>query len=436
MTEKFKSFFEGKRNVLILGFGREGSSTYRFLRKYFPGLSIGIADRNENLEVENNAVKLHLGKDYLQAFKAYDLIFKSPGVALGNLYEEMAEKLTSQTDLFLQLFGKQTIGITGTKGKSTTSTLVYHLIKSSGKDTVLVGNVGVPALDVLEQIHDKTQIVYELSAHQLEHVYHSPHIAALINLFPEHLDYFQDEKAYKKAKLNIFKYQGENDSAICGMPTETGRAIYTMKSVQEEIKALLGANISGMDLLEMAHLKGQHNLGNLLLALRVVQLIGIPAQDSYRHLFTFQPLPHRLELIGNFGGVEFYNDSISTVPQSTLAAVDSLKHPDALILGGFDRGLNYNEFIDSLKETSINYFFFLGKAGKRMFDIFQKAETNKKLFVVNRLEDIFEILVKTPQIKSCLLSPAAASYDQFSNFEYRGEHFRELAQQFGKKVGG
>lgn len=436
MTEKFKSFFEGKRSVLILGFGREGSSTYRFLRKYFPGLSIGIADRNENLEVEDNAVKLHLGKDYLQAFKAYDLIIKSPGVAVGNLYGEMAEKLTSQTDMFLQSFGKQTIGITGTKGKSTTSTLVHHLIKASGKEVILVGNVGVPALDLLEAIHDNTQIVYELSAHQLEHAHHSPHIAALINLFPEHLDYFQDQQAYQAAKLNIFKYQEYQDVAVCGTPVETGRAIYTMKSAQEEIRDLLGENISGPELLEMAHLKGQHNLGNLLFALRIVQFSGIPARDSYRHLFTFQPLPHRLEPIGNFGGIEFYNDSISTVPQSTLAAVSSLKHLDALILGGFDRGLDYTEFIDSLKESSVSYFFFLGKAGKRMYDIFQKTNKNKKLFLTEDLETVFEILAEIPQIKSCLLSPAAASYDQFFNFEYRGEHFRELAQQFGKKVGG
>jgi len=432
MTEKFKSFFEGKHNVLILGYGREGSSTLRFLKKYFPNLCVGIADRNENLWMKETDVKLHVGKDYLQAFKAYDLIFKSPGVVLGNRYAEMAEKFTSQTDLFLQVFGKQTIGITGTKGKSTIATLVYHLIKSSGEDAVLVGNVGVPALDLLEHIHEKTKIVYELSAHQLEHVHHSPHIAALINLFPEHLDYFMDEKAYRAAKLNIFKYQDENDIAVCGMPIETGRPTYTMKSVQEELKDLLGANIQGTELLGMAHLRGQHNLGNILLALRVVQLTGISARDSYRHLFTFQPLPHRLELIGNYGGIEFYNDSISTVPQSTLAAVESLKHLDALILGGYDRGLNYSEFIDSLKETGINYFFFLGKAGKRMFDIFQKAKTNKKLFVVNRLEDIFEILDKTPQIKSCLLSPAAASYDQFYNFEHRGDHFRMLAKDFKK----
>ncbi|MBE0650783.1 MAG: UDP-N-acetylmuramoyl-L-alanine--D-glutamate ligase [Bacteroidales bacterium] len=433
MTEKFNPFFEGKRNVLILGFGREGRSMFRFLQKYYPELPVGIADKNGNLNQEKDInASLHVGEDYLKALRDYDLIIKSPGVSIGNQEIDTSKKMTSQTELFLSVYGNQTIGITGTKGKSTTSTLVYHLLKSSGKDTLLLGNVGSPAFDSIEKINDKILIVYELSAHQLEHVHHSPHIAALLNIFPEHLDYFQDFNAYKTAKLNIFKYQVQDDIAVTGMPTETGRACYTMKSAQEEIEDLLGKDVSGSQLLEMAHLRGQHNLGNILLALRVVQAAGIPAKESYRHLFTFQPLPHRLEHIGEFGGIEFYNDSISTVPQSTMAAISSLGDLDAIILGGFDRGLDYSELVDFLRTSTINYLFFIGKAGIRMFDIFQSQSNNKKLFVVKRLEDVFEILEQTSDIKKCLLSPAAASYDQFTNFEHRGEHFKMLARQFSK----
>lgn len=430
MIEKFESLFKGKHSVLILGFGREGRSTFRFLQKYFPGLSIGIADRNENLDWADADANLYLGKDYLQSVRDYDLIFKSPGVSMGNLFRENAEKITSQTEMFLQIYRDQTIGITGTKGKSTTSTLVYHLIRSAGEDVLFVGNVGAPAFDALEQIQKKTHIVYELSAHQLEHVHDSPHIAALINFYPEHLDYFQDEQAYLAAKLNIFKFQREGDVALCGTPVNTGHPCYTMKTVAEEIEMLLGNDIPGSELLEIAHLKGNHNLGNVLLALRVVQAAGIPAPKSYRYLATFQPLPHRMEYIGTYGGIEFYNDSISTVPQSTMAAVASFENLDALILGGFDRGLDYSELVDFLGNSNVGYFFFLGKAGKRMHESFRKAEKDKKLFPAKRLEDVFEILGRTPQIKSCLLSPAAASYDQFSNFEHRGEHFRELAEHF------
>ena len=433
MKEKFNSFFSGKRRVLILGFGKEGRSTFRFLQKYYPELQVGIADQNGNLKDEKEVpAHLHLGEDYLKVVKDYDLIIKSPGVFMGSYYDEMAGKITSQTEIFLHIFGNQIIGITGTKGKSTTSTLVYHLIKSSGRDALLLGNVGSPAFDSIEKIKDETLIVYELSAHQLEHVHHSPHIATIINIFPEHLDYFKDQNTYQSAKLNIFKFQKKDDIALCGMPVETYCDFYTMKTPREEIETLLGRDISGSQLLEMAHLKGQHNLGNLLLALRVVQSAGIPAKEIYRYLATFQPLPHRLEHIGRFGDIDFYNDSISTVPQSTMAAIVSLEHLDALILGGFDRGLDYSELVDFLRESDVSHFFFLGQAGKRMYDLFQSKTSHKRLYAVKHLEEVFDILTKIPQIKICLLSPAAASYDQFTNFEHRGEHFRMLAQHFSK----
>lgn len=433
MKEKFDLFFDGKRNILILGFGREGRSSFRFLQKYYPELSVGIADQNGNLEQEKGiSAPLHVGNDYLKALKDYDLIIKSPGVSIGNHYSEIAGKITSQTEMFLHIFGNQTIGITGTKGKSTTSTLVHHLIKSSGRDALLLGNVGSPAFDSIEKIMDETLIVYELSAHQLEHVHHSPHIAAIINIFPEHLDYFQDQNSYLAAKLNIFKFQKIDGIAICGVSLPTNCDCYTLKSPREEIESLLGEGISGSQLLEMAHLKGQHNLGNILLALYIVQSAGILAKECFQHLSTFQPLPHRLEHIGKFGDIDFYNDSISTVPQSTMAAIASLDHLDALILGGFDRGLEYSELVEYLRKSDVCYFFFLGQAGKRMYDLFQTESTHKRLFAVKQLEDIFDILAKTPQIKSCLLSPAAASYDQFTNFEHRGEHFRMLAQHFTK----
>ncbi len=434
MKEKFDIFFEGKRNVLILGFGKEGRSTFRFLQEYYPELRLGIADQNGNLEQEKGiSAGFHVGKDYLKALDDYDLIIKSPGVSIGIRYNEMVGKITSQTEMFLQIFGGQTIGITGTKGKSTTSTLVYHLIKCSGKDVLLMGNVGSPAFDSLEKIQAETLIVYELSAHQLEHVHCSPHIAAIINLFPEHLDYFRDQNTYQYAKQNIFRFQKKGDMALCGIPVKTNCDCYIMKSPQEEIEILLGKEISGLQLLEMGHLKGQHNLRNFLLALRIVQSAGIPAKESYQYLSTFQPLPHRLEYIGRFGNINFYNDSISTVPQSTIAAIASLENLDALILGGFDRGLDYSELIDFLHESTVSHFFFLGLAGKRMYDMFLSKATDKKLHAVKQLENVFDILSKTPQIKSCLLSPAAASYDQFTNFEHRGDHFKMLAQHFSRQ---
>lgn len=431
MKEKFKLFFAGKQKILILGFGREGRSTYRFLTENFPELTLGIADRNEAIGKEEYlSARLYLGKNYLQAVHNYDLVIKSPGVFLGDFYNAGKLKTTSQTDMFLQIFGSQTIGVTGTKGKSTTAALIYHLLKSSGRDSLIMGNMGFPAFDSIEKIHSESLIVYELSAHQLEYVHHSTHIGVLLNLFPEHLDYFRDYESYQAAKLNIFNYQEESDIAICGQSITSIRNCYIMKKPEDELEYLVGGKITGSQLLQMSRLKGSHNLGNILIALRVVKLVGLSPKTALKYLSTFQPLPHRLEYVGCFGGVEFYNDSISTIPQSTMAAVSSLENTDVLILGGFDRGIDYSSLVDFLLNSDISHFFFLGKAGQRMYDLFQQDCTVKNLFKVACMEDVFEVLKISPEIHSCLLSPAAASYDQFHNFEHRGDIFKELAKTF------
>ncbi len=425
----FKEIFTEGKSVLILGFGKEGHSTFSFLSKHFPECKVGIADQNIRIADEGINVPLHLGKDYMQAVNDYDLIIKSPGIMLMDIPESTKEKITSQTDLFLRKFGRQTIGITGTKGKSTTVSLIYHLLKSTGRSTILMGNIGLPAFDFLEKIRKDDLIVYELSAHQLEFVHSSPHIAVLLNLFPEHLDFFRTFERYKQAKLNIFRYQQPGDSAYCGdnIPEFAGVCETTA-----DVEKVFSNNLKPQELLQRTGLKGEHNLKNILLTFSVLRCLGIPLEDLPRALSDFHALPHRLEYVGRFGGIDFYNDSISTVPQSTMAAVKSVDHVDTLILGGFDRGLDYTELVDFLMETDIKYFFFLGKAGERMLKLFRTKGSEQSLFPVDDLLAVFQQLQKLPQVSCCLLSPAAASYDQFHNFEHRGGLFKKLAEEFEK----
>ncbi len=421
----FKEIFTEGKSTLILGFGKEGRSTFSFLSKHFPGCKVGIADQNTQIADEEINTPLHLGKDYLQAINNYDLIIKSPGIILGDIPENTKEKITSQTDLFLHKFGRQTIGVTGTKGKSTTASLIYHLLKNTGKHAVLMGNIGLPAFDFIEKINADDLIVYELSAHQLELVHSSPHIAVLLNIFPEHLDYFGTFERYKRAKLNIFRFQKTGDNAFCGeeIPDMAGHC-ETAKSLKNGFRP--------EDLLLRCGLMGEHNLNNILLAFRVLHCLGIPLTLLPQALTGFNTLPHRLEYVGHFGGVDFYNDSISTVPQSTMAAVKSIPQVDTLILGGFDRGLDYKELVDFLTETEIKNIFFLGKAGERILKLFEATVNHKNLFPVVGLSDIFVQLQELQDVSCCLLSPAAASYDQFHNFEHRGDFFRKLAEKFGK----
>lgn len=407
----------GKR-ILILGFGREGKSTLHFLNKYLPDASVGVADKNPMEGVT------HSGEHYLEAIYDYDIVIKTPGISLKD-FDTKGVEITSQTDLFLSQFHHQTIGITGTKGKSTTTSLIYHLLKSSGRDAILTGNIGIPCLDVMEDIKPESIVVYELSAHQLEYVHNSPRVGVLLNVFEEHLDHFGSMMRYKSAKLNIMRHMGEDDIAVIH------------ESLLDDAWHLFVNNIvfSLFDISEFVDetalpLKGEHNLLNVKAALLACYAYdNTDCREFVPYLYTFKPLEHRLEPVGTFGGVSFYNDSISTIPQATIEACKALGHVDFLLLGGFDRGIEYSPLVDYLKENPVPHLLFTGKAGKRMMALMDGKRQTHKYY--NNMEEAFAYIAQYANTGDiCLLSPAAASYDQYKNFEERGAKFKALAKAY------
>jgi UDP-N-acetylmuramoylalanine--D-glutamate ligase len=406
----------GKR-ILILGFGREGRSTYTFLKKYLPDSVLAVADKNPLEGVT------HAGEDYLQAVYDYDIVVKTPGISLKD-FDAKGVEITSQTDLFLSQFHNQTIGISGTKGKSTTTSLIYHLLKESGRDAILTGNIGIPCFDIMEQIHEDSIVVYELSAHQLEYVHNSPRVGVLLNVFEEHLDHFGTFERYKHAKFNLLRYMGADDYAVV-------HDSLLMETLE------LGVNnvtFSRMDLEideEALPILGTHNLMNAKAALCACAAYGIDVQELIPHLYTFNPLEHRLELVGVFGGVTFVNDSISTIPQAAIAACQTLGRVDFLLLGGFDRDIDYTPLADYIVEHPVPHLLFTGKAGKRMMQLLKDRGVASHLVVYHNMEEAFDYLKGHSQPGDiCLLSPAASSYDQYKNFEERGRKFKRLAQGF------
>lgn len=424
MENLFKSLKNKK--LLIAGFGKEGKSTYKLLRKYFPGKVIGIADSNYDVkgQIPNDKnISFHLGENYLKSIKEYDLVFKSPGISLKDFPCSNSEKITSQTDIFMRFFGGQTIGVTGTKGKSTTATLINHILKENDKDTVLLGNIGIPAFDKLLEIKENTIVVFELSAHQLEYVHHSPRVAVLLNIFPEHLDHFKSFEAYKNAKLNITKFQ-KPENLLITSKTLSGHFTKTVSKVLyfEDSMSIAPGKVQ---------LKGAHNLNNIKAAILAVEPFGVTRENAMKAAYGFKSLPHRLEYVGKFGGIHFYNDSISTIPQSAIAAVKAIGSIDTLILGGFDRGLDFTDLLDFISEEPVKNIIFTGPAGKKMYDLLLNRSGNStKLFLVEGVEDAFEIIKEhTDRDGICLLSPAAASYDRYHNFEHRGDIFKALAQK-------
>ncbi len=427
MFDAILGHLRGKR-ILILGFGREGKSSLRFLQKYLPDAYIGIADKNaKSLEgLDASRYVMHVGDDYLDAIHDYVIVIKTPGISLKDI-DIQGVNITSQTDLFLESFHDQTIGITGTKGKSTTSSLIYHLLSSSGRDCILTGNIGIPCFDVMESIGAQTIVVYELSAHQLEFVHNSPKVGVLLNLFEEHLDHFGTFERYKQAKMNIMRFMKEGDFAV--VPVMLMDDVLSL-----DVNSVFFTNME-CDLDEEAlPIHGEHNLLNVKAALCACSAYGVDFHELIPYLYTFKPLEHRLELVGVFGGITFVNDSISTIPQACIAACKTLGKVDFLLIGGFDRGIDYGPLVDFLSANPVPDLLYTGLAGRRVLSMLKAKGYQGRSHEFGNLEEAFQFMSDhAHQGDVCLLSPAAASYDQYKNFEERGNKFKELASRFVRK---
>ena len=428
MLEFIHKKVKGKR-VVLLGFGLEGQSTLRFLLSditLFP--HIVVMDRSEAIQehplITKNKISCFIGEDYQDHLLAGDFIIKSPGVKLKGAQQIIP---FSQTSLFLEFYQQQVIGVTGTKGKSTTSSMIYQVFKAQDKEVVLLGNIGKPAFDMIEAIKDDTWVVYELSAHQLQHVWQGPKYAILLNLMPEHLDYFESEIDYFTAKLNIFRRQGQQafsyiSPSVTVATTEEAAFKTILKDHQifYEDKVLLGKA-------DLKYLYGDHHISNIHPLIELVLFVKLNLEQALHTICEFHPLPHRQEFLGNKNGLIFINDSISTIPQSAIQAVLSIKKVDYLIIGGVDRGIDYSVLVDFLSTFSCTKVFFLGEAGSRILEALlqQKKPLGFEYRQESRLQEIKDELLEIKK-GTVLLSPAAASYDAFTNFEERGNYFREI----------
>jgi len=396
------------KKIAILGFGREGKSSYKFIRNYLPNKQLAIHDK-DTIALNDANTLIVSGENYLQNLNQYDIILKTPGISLASLnYYLEPEKISSQTALFLQYYGKQTIGITGTKGKSTTASLIEHILKLSNNNALLAGNIGVPFFDIIENITTQTMVIAELSAHQLEYVCHSPRIAVLLNLYQEHLDHFNSFASYMQAKLNITKYQNENDILIYNQEDE-----WITKQLHQH------------DYTRNYYPYSSQTKYNA--AITTCKLFGISAHDIETALRTFIPLEHRQEFVGEKHGIRFYNDSIATVPEATIYALETLAEVDTLLLGGFDRGIDYTVLYDYLAQNPVKNIVFMGAAGKRMQNEWKTTTNN--IFEESMQKIVHFAITHTQKGKICLLSPAAASYDQYTNFEERGKLFKQYVLQ-------
>jgi len=410
--QNFISELQGYKKIAIFGYGVEGKSFHAFAKKYLPEVEIRIVDKAYSSE-----------ENYLDGLAEAELIIKSPGISLHNLgiaYDDY--NFTSITELFIKHFGSQIIGVTGTKGKSTLVTLIDSMLKNAGKKSLLCGNIGLPPLEIMEQIDDESFVVMELSSHQLHHINYSPHIAILTNLFAEHLDYYESEEDYYRAKFNIFLHQKRDDIFITNLPNQ--EKFFS----QAEVKAKHFYNVHDKEL-EISYTfdikQGYIHHASLQILEQLRELLGIDTTAYTKTLREFQTLPHRLEYVGEVDGVSYINDSIATIPEATIEAIKILKDVDTLIVGGYDRGIDYDGLAEFLCGSDVANIICFSDTGKQ---IYEKIEICKHQKHIEYVDDLEESVQKAAQCAKSrvLLSPAASSFNSYKNFMERGEHFRAL----------
>ncbi|KMT65834.1 UDP-N-acetylmuramoyl-L-alanine--D-glutamate ligase [Catenovulum maritimum] len=420
----------------IWGFGKEGQASYQYLSRLYPNASIAVLTDVFDAKV----AQLFTDKQYFYADGGLDLlaqghfktIVKSPGISLYR--DELVQAklngslVTSSTNLWFQRFpDAKKIIVTGTKGKSTTATLLHYCLSLFGMDLCLAGNLGTPLIDV-EPGKDWT--ILELSSYQLADLTESADISILLNLFPEHIPWHKSVEQYYLDKTHSLKL---SSSIICnGQSQLVSQYLVDVTDKTTHFDTPNGFNVKDHqlyykeDLLQHNFtLKGDHNLANLVCVLTLLDQLKLSWRSILMKLADFEALPHRMELFVDANGIEFINDSISTTPESTKCAIECLANTKLfLLLGGAERQQNYLELLSYLETLDIGHIALIGVTGKRINDYLISVNSKLNFAYYDRLKDAcvsIQKLVKPGE--KVLLSPAAPSFGEFDNFQQRGDAF-------------
>lgn len=473
MITYLKNRFQDK-SILILGFGREGQSSLRILLEAGGYKKIAIGDKkqlslddqvfkNPDLQGYNlSQIEFCCGDDYLDYMDCFDIVMKSPGIVLGKELCDIQAEISSQMQLFFEFYRDRIIGVTGTKGKSTTTTLLHCILKNSGKDAILAGNIGIPVFDIIHEIKDESIFTIELSCHQLEYTTVSPKWSILLNIYEEHLDHYGSMEKYVAAKENIYRNQKSGDVLFvnplnapskddCHADIKKVDMILCKEASDcagQEIKVDIKLRVSESDCnvptiaygdrvcaipTNEISLLGLHNYLDIAYVYGVCCEFGISDDEFISGLKAYVPLPHRLQNIGTYDGVTYFDDSISTIDETTIQALNTIKNADTVIIGGMDREISYEALEEYLAKSEISNIILMEATGKRIYEEIQQKDLDfknkERLLVVEHLQDAVDLAKRvTKEGCSCVLSPAAASYGIFKNFEERGDVFAQLVR--------
>ena len=424
------------KKIVLLGFGKEGVASLRVLRKYFPDKHFTIADQNEKVSCSDEKVSILKGDGYQDTLGDFEVVIKTPGIPMSPKIKSFAEKITSATQIFFDSIDSSNtvIGVTGSKGKSTVTAMLSGVLKEAGKQTELIGNIGVPAIKYIGC--KNTTFVCELSSYQLEGACIHPHIAIIASLFPDHLPYHGGFENYFNAKKNITRGQSEKDFLIVNKRYEKLAELETRAK-----KIMYGGQDNvwydekwfyegGKKIFPASAVKilGDHNKDNVLAVVTVAHLLEIENNVIERSILQFNGLPHRLEYVSEIKNVHFYDDAISTTPESTIAGIEVFKEKlGSIILGGQDRGYEFGGLVQKLKQYEISTVVLLPDTGKKIGELIntEKEYSPNILSTSNMEEAVQYCAANTPKDKVCLLSTAAPSYSLYKNFEEKGNLFKK-----------
>lgn len=425
--------------VVIAGFDVEGRASLEYWRGL--GHDVAIADQATDIKNAPAGVRTILGPEAFEQLDEFDLIVRTPGAKPSKF--NYGDKVWSATNEFLAMCPAPVIGVTGSKGKGTTCSLITSVLSSLGRTVHLVGNIGVPALSVLPSIRAEDIVVYELSSFQLWDAHISPHIAVVLPIEPDHLDVHDSMEQYVEAKANIRRFQTELDSCIyhptdnyahqVAASTNLGQAVRYGVPYDGQVYVRDGWFMAGDDqITEISHLKlpGQHNIENACAALSAVLATGaeLDSAATTQGLESFGGLPHRLKLVAERGGVRYYDDSIATTPGSAIAAIRSFDGPKVLILGGHDKGADYYELLHICRETGTRVVA-IGELGERLQALSSELGVDAVWETGGMLEIVRRAREQAGGHGVVILSPAASSFDMFHDYKDRGEQFIQAVQR-------
>jgi UDP-N-acetylmuramoylalanine--D-glutamate ligase len=431
--------------IAILGFAREGRAAYEYWSHGDNQLT--ICDQNSELALPEDADH-HLGDDYLKGLDRFDLIVRTAGLPPQKILQTnpgVASKITTSANEFLRACPtRNIIGVTGTKGKGTTCTLLAKMLKAAGKTVHLGGNIGIAPLTLLRGVITPDDwVILELSSHQLADIKHSPHIAVCLMVEPEHLQWHGELNDYLNAKQQLFRWQkpgdiaiyhGGNQRSIDIAAPSPGKHIPYMTAPGAEVVDDKHIVISGQTVCDVTDIQllGKHNWQNVCAALTAAWQVTQDITALRRAIKDFRGLPHRLELVRDVDGVQYYNDSFSSAPGATIAALEAIPGKKVLIVGGFDKGLDLSDLAQTIRAHSqtLQRVLLIGEIAPQLqkaletvgFENYETLDKATIQTIVQRAHTVAKVGNKV------ILSPGTSSFDMFKDFEDRGLQFKAAVQ--------